>query len=795
MKQLQFYLAVLLCSTLGFFCTKQGYAQNLPAFPGAEGHGMYTTGGRGGCVIKVTNLNDSGEGSLRAAVEASGSRIVVFEVSGTIALESKLFIRKDSITIAGQTAPGDGICIKNYCVYITASNVIIRYMRFRMGDEAMQEDDAVGGQGSRNMIIDHCSMSWSTDECASFYANENFTMQWCLIGESLVNSVHEKGEHGYGGIWGGNKASFHHNLLANHSNRNPRLRGHKLNSPTDAELVDLRNNVIYNYKGTCYGSEGGGNYNLVNNYYKFGPATGNNIDKVLKVYVTEAEYNWLELEGAHGVFYVEGNYVHGNTDVTRNNWKGVEIKPLITPEKAKSELEFDKGNITTDDAETAYQKVLAYVGASLFRDAVDKRTIHDAMTGTATIMDGGNGSTNGFIDTQDAAGGWPLLNSLPAPLDTDGDGMPDEWEVAHGLNPNNRADSNGDRNNDGYTNIEEYINSLALNHVDTSPLINLVKPRRNEAFVTDGNVNIDIEAWSNDYNGGQVVNMQLYFNDELIVEDTSSNKIITTREKVSPGIHQISVHSTDNSGNITIEKTNVYVGKKEVLVNIEESPNGKVILEPSGGNYTEGVTVKAAAIPEEGYIFNSWGKGFETANSSLQITTSKDITLKPVFIKDPEIKSIYSRPIKINFQPEDDFAVPDGYLPDIGGKYCKKVSGYSYGWIEGYNGSNGINPQKSYMWETFRNFGHDNEVFSWEIELPKGIYKVKLGLGADRRGVGTDRFKINVEGISVENSDQADSRKEHILKKVLVKDGQLTLTGVGESRIYFIEIELKKIKR
>lgn len=774
---------------LGLF-SLQSLAQQ-PAFPGAEGHGMYTTGGRGGRIIKVTNLNDSGEGSFRAAVEAEGPRIVVFEISGTIALESKLFIRNNDITIAGQTAPGDGICIKNYCVYITASNVIIRYMRFRMGDEAMQEDDAIGGQGSRNMIIDHCSMSWSTDECASFYANENFTMQWCLIGESLVNSVHEKGEHGYGGIWGGNKASFHHNLLANHTNRNPRLRGHKLNSPTDAELVDLRNNVIYNYKGICYGSEGGGNYNLVNNYYKYGPATGNNLDRILSVYVTEAEYNWLELEGAHGIFYVDGNYVHGNKDVTRNNWNGVEIKPLITLEKAKSKVEFDKGNITTDDAETAYQKVLAYAGASLFRDAVDQRIIHDARTGTATVMDGGNGSTNGFIDTQDAVGGWPPLNSLPAPLDTDDDGMPDEWEVAQGLDPNNHADSNGDRNNDGYTNIEEYINSLTFHHFDTSPLTNLVKPGRNEVFVTDGNMDIAVEAWSNDYNGGQIVNMQLYFDDELIVEHTGSNKIITTVENVLPGIHQISVLSTDNSGNNTVEKTNVYVGKKEVLVSIEASPNGKVILEPTGGKYTEGILVKAVAIPEKGYVFDNWGKEFDTSSNSLKITTAEDITLKPVFIKDPMIKSIYSRPIKINFQPEENFAVPYGYLPDIGGKYCKKVTGYSYGWMEGYNGSNGINPQALGVWETYRNFEYENEVFKWEIALPNGVYKVKLGLGADDADVGTHGYKINVEGIPIGNTAWINLRKKHILKNVWVEDGHLTLTGVGESRIYFIEIEQK----
>ncbi|MBQ8652788.1 MAG: hypothetical protein IJ477_05690 [Alistipes sp.] len=447
----------------------------IRAFPGAEGGGMYTTGGRGGEVVHVTNLNDSGEGSLRAAVEMNGARTIVFDVCGTIYLNSELRIGKGNVTIAGQTAPGEGITLANYSVVVNTDNVIIRYLRFRMGDAKGHEGDAIWGRYHENIIIDHCSMSWSTDECASFYANKNFTMQWCLIGESLKNSVHGKGSHGYGGIWGGKNASFHHNILTSNDSRNaridhPNVYGNYLT--THRGHVDYRNNLIYNWGGnSTYGGEGGW-FNMVNNYYKPGPASKE------RKYFLDAYALYDNVDRNYARLYMDGNYHAGDyaTSINADNWSGIywhngtDVGD-VAGAKQTALQPIKKDDVTscftsTHKAEDAYARTLDYAGASLKRDKIDLRLIDDARNAKATYNDGGNGSTGGLIDTQTAVGGWPTLTATDeeiarATTDTDKDNIPDYYESKLGLNPSKADATAKTLDPQGlYTNFEMYLHYL-----------------------------------------------------------------------------------------------------------------------------------------------------------------------------------------------------------------------------------------------------------------------------------------------------------------------------------------------
>ena len=458
--------------------------EKLLAFPGAEGFGRYTTGGRGGNVYHVTTLEDDGKtstkGTLRWANAQAGPRTIVFDVSGTIQLKSALKLNANT-TLAGQTAPGDGICIAGYQVTLNKNN-IIRYVRFRPGDENGGEPDGLGAMDSENIIVDHCSVSWSVDECLSVYGSKNITVQWCIASQSLCNSTHVKKAHGYGGNWGGSGASYHHNLIAHHVSRTPRL-GPRPGTQKD-ERMDLRNNVIYNWiDNGVYGGEAM-NVNIVNNYYKptAGTKTGAKGMRIASFNIRTTDYcknddgswnDWYPTWHVWGKYYVDGNVNSMYPEVTNDNWTyGIYNQidangndgtyTAKTKDTIRIETPITYEAVTTHTAELAYQQVLKYVGASLHRDALDAIIVRDAEKGECTFTASGN--ANGIIDHPSDVKGdgwekWPPLNQTEVKTDTDGDGMPDEWETANGLNPSNKSDGN-EIGEGGYTNLEIYMNSL-----------------------------------------------------------------------------------------------------------------------------------------------------------------------------------------------------------------------------------------------------------------------------------------------------------------------------------------------
>ena len=485
-------------------------ADEVPAFPGAEGHGRYVTGGRGGEVRHVTTLIDDGKnttvGTLRWAVYGSAKKIVVFDVGGVIALTKELVIGANT-TIAGQTAPAPGITIRYFTVRPGANNVI-RFIRIRRGQERDVDDgaDALWQRQTTGIMIDHCSFSWSIDEVASFYDNNNFTMQWCTIGESLNNAGHDKGAHGYGGIWGGKLASFHHNLICHVNNRSPRFNGARYNwegytnnakydeyqweNAVQAENVDFRNCVIYNCGNGCYGGPGGGQINMVNNFYKSGPAASTTRLTTVSVgskdnasnypmfwtmtsryylsgnQINSSSASWSNVSYDGGTYTINGqqcspdpNHYYGNQVTYYKNSAGTDCVPI------KLDAPAPTGEVTTHSASTAFNKVLAYAGASLCRDNVDERYATEARNGTATYSGSVTGK-KGRIDLVSDVNGYTEANfgtgSREYDFDTDQDGMPDEWETANGLNPNDATDGKTyslDARR-WYTNLEVYLNSL-----------------------------------------------------------------------------------------------------------------------------------------------------------------------------------------------------------------------------------------------------------------------------------------------------------------------------------------------
>jgi hypothetical protein len=444
----------------------------LPAFPNAEGFGKYAKGGRGGKVVEVTNLADSGVGSFRWSFTQypNDPITIVFKVSGLIDLQSALKVNRSNFTVAGQTAPGDGICLKGNSFLVNGAraissggnhgNIIVRYIRSRPGSTLSTGIYGFDMENCHDVIIDHCSFSWANEECAALYDTKNTTVQWCIMSEGLYNAGHAKGVRSYCGVWGGQNASYHHNLIAHQNSRTVRFDGARAHDT--AALVDYRNNVIYNWvsSSACYGGEveipnGFAHTNIVNNFYKPGPATAT----TLKFVRPDNPATSVGIARWH----VKGNIMNGDANKTAKNWLGVDFAniPLASRDSAKCDTAFYiQDSLPIQSAQNAYDSVLAYVGAIYpARDSTDRRIVNETKTGTAT----GLGSLNklGIIDLPSAVGGWNVYNTFNVPVDTDHDGMPDFWETIKGLDPTNPDDRNNTLPN-GYTRLEEYLNSIPI---------------------------------------------------------------------------------------------------------------------------------------------------------------------------------------------------------------------------------------------------------------------------------------------------------------------------------------------
>jgi hypothetical protein len=430
------------CVAVGFgWCLgAQVCAAELPAFPGAEGFGSSTPGGRGGKVLFVTNLADSGPGSLRAACEADCPRIVVFRVGGLVRLEKAIVVRSPFLTLAGQSAPGDGICLRDYPFQVATHDVVVRYLRSRLGDAVGRPEDSIDLlNGSSNVVLDHCSATWSIDECLSLSGKvSNATVQWCLIAEPLDRSKHPKGAHGYGSLMRANgPVSLHHNLWAHARSRNPRFGGDYDRPPFPS--FDFRNNVVYDFGHTCSGiTQGTFPVNYVGNTLLPGPSS--------------TAHTAITIGGPSDLtFYLQGNTLDGKDLASSDTGRVFSRMEIDGARQVRIvEAPFPAPPVRTLAAGEACEAVLKGVGASLpVRDAVDSRIVDEVRSRKGSI-----------INSQAQVGGWPEYRSAEPARDSDGDGMPDAWESAHGLNPGDPGDAGLDRNGDGYTNVEEYLNSL-----------------------------------------------------------------------------------------------------------------------------------------------------------------------------------------------------------------------------------------------------------------------------------------------------------------------------------------------
>jgi hypothetical protein len=685
------------------FCIVLSLNAQQVAFPGAEGFGAYTTGGRSGTVYEVTNLNDSGSGSLRDAVSGS-NRTIVFRVSGYINLQSALKINGNSITIAGQTAPGDGICVRDYPAIVEGDNMIIRYMRFRLGDKYnLTSSDAIDINDQKNVIIDHCSISWGVDECASWYGNEDVTIQWSIIGEGLNYNMHSMG-----GLWGG-QSTYHHNLIHSCGSRHP-----KFAYTYDEDITDHRNNVIYNWDYESAYCSPTGRVNIVANYYKYGPSTNSSV----KHRIVYSEYDTKRL-------YIADNYVFGYPDVTADNWNGgVDGVPIRHNEP------FPAPAIAYQTAEESYESVLEHVGASLQRDSVDLRVINNVLNGTGSIL-----------SRQSDVGGFPVLQSLIPPIDTDHDGMPDDWEDENQLNKNNDNDRNDDHDNDGFTNLEEYLNSLIPVEYSELPQDTFppAAPSNLTATTFSGN-QIDLTWIDNAVNErGFLVQ---YSDDEWetfeeLTSALANLRTFSVKELNGSTRYQFRVAAYNTAGysdysNITSDST---IADNHFFLHTSVEGPGRIELDPAGGIYAGETVVKVTAIPDSGYVFDSWISYLTGVNNPEYITINTSIHVTAKFT----LKSI-EVPLDYDFGPG---SLEPGYT-----QITKSNAAYTVGRGYGFSSTSGLDERDRGAPDALReDFIVAESPQTFIVDLPNDEYYINVIAGDNMSNAPNGPMDVYAEDI------------------------------------------------
>lgn len=836
LQLLRHWLSVVLV----FFLTMSVHltAQQL-AFPTAEGFGAYAQGGRGGDVYIVASTEDYDPdsddpnnyvGTLRHGLETqNGPRTIVFEVSGIIALKDELVTKEDYLTIAGQTAPGDGICLKNYRLAIKKDHIIVRHIRSRLGIDKNQASDAISIIKGKNIIVDHCSVSWSVDEGLSTStgvqeAMDDVTVQWCIIAEGLDDAgVHPKPGHSYGalirGCYGA-KYSYLHNLFANNRSRNPRPGNYDYNSvdvDPDGLLFDFRNNVMYNWGGDRPGYDGDEDsrcrFNYVNNYGKPGPES----DPTGYAY---------RVGSKHFQAYFSGNHFYGN--VPSNQWDLVDFDGWSSSEKSawKQSSPFPTGPGIIQSAEDAYSDVLAHVGAAP-RDEVDERII-------GHVIDGNVGA---IIDKPSDVGGYPDYNSSNAPNDGDNDGMPDSWEDARGLDKDDANDRNDDDDSDGYTNLEEYLNELAGDEGSSSNDGVLYK-RGSGSKNQTVDVGTAIEDFYFEWENAPTVTVSGVPNGINVVIDNTAQTASFSGAPSEAGVFEYTVTTSDGADSkngtftangsqsgITLQAEDAELANSAEIENehagfmgsgyvnfpsddglvrfkdVDGGSGGAVVLQV---RYANGANDRTGRLKINGvnqdFTMEATGGWDQWVIKQVTVVLSAGATNTIIFratgndfgnldqiTVDAGSSSNFS--VNINFQTVG-FNTPTDYLADEGDAYGDRGNGFNYGWVGGSNGAQrdrGTPADDRYA--TLNHMQKQSDE-TWEIEVPNGTYDLFLVCGD---GSNTDQTNdIDVEGQIFNDPDGEDNFDEFTITGVTVSDGKLTIkpaAGADNAKICFVDID------